>query len=99
MRASDANPFVFSRALAPGEAIERGEEVDDLLRVLTGGNNVTLYGPRRLGKTSLLAQLAASALDRRMLAVRVDLSDVLGPADVAARLEQAFRTLPGRTGR
>ena len=30
-----------------------------------------------------------------MPGVRIDLSDVLSPADVAARLEQAFRALPG----
>lgn len=94
-----SNPFIFARALAPGEAIERAGEVDDLLKRARGGHNVTLYGPRRMGKTSLLKQLAVAAERKRMLAVRVDLSDVLSVADVAVRLEQAYRALPGRFGR
>jgi hypothetical protein len=94
-----SNPFIFSRALAPGEAIERRDEVRRLLERVRGGHNVTLYAPRRFGKTSLLRQVAAAAEKSRMLTVRVDLSDALSIADVAVRLEQAYRALPGSWGR
>lgn len=94
-----ANPFVHARALAPEEAIGRRTEVDSLLRRAIGGHNVTLHGPRRTGKTSLLTQLAGAAERTRMPVVRVDLSDVLSPADVAIRLEQSLRALPGKLSR
>jgi uncharacterized protein len=89
------NPFVFSRALAPSEAILRRREVDDLLAKVLGGHNVALYGPRRTGKTSLLHQLCDVGSKQRLHVVQVDLSDVLSAADVTIRLEQAFRALPG----
>jgi predicted AAA+ superfamily ATPase len=56
-----SNPFVFSRALSPSEAIERPHEVQALLDKVTGGHAVTLYAPRRMGKTSLLKQLQLRA--------------------------------------
>lgn len=94
-----ANPFVFSRALSPGEAIERPKEVRALLDKLQGGNAVTLYAARRMGKTSLLKQLLSRAEREGDSGVLVDLSDVLSEQDVAIRLEQAYRSLPGRLKR
>jgi uncharacterized protein len=93
------NPFVFSRALSPDEAIGRGREVETLLGKLQGGHAVTLYAARRMGKTSLLKQLLSRAEREKTPGVLVDLSDVLSAQDVAVRLEQAFRVLPGRLGR
>lgn len=91
-----SNPFVFSRALSPEEAIERPGDVQHLLGKVLGGHAVTLYAARRMGKTSLLKQLLDSAAGEGVPGVLVDLSDVLSPADVAVRLEQAYRALPGR---
>jgi ATP/maltotriose-dependent transcriptional regulator MalT len=88
------NPFVYARALAPDEAMSRPEGVG-LLDRAAGGHNVVLYAPRRFGKTTLLNQVLEQATERDMPGVRIDLSDVLSPADVAARLEQAFRAMPG----
>lgn len=98
-RTGTVNPFVFSRAVAPSEAILRRGEVDDLLSKVTGGHNVALSGPRRTGKTSLLHQLAEAASRRKMHVVSVDLSDVLSVADVAVRLQEALRALPGTARR
>lgn len=89
-----ANPFVFARALAPDEAMTR-PEASELLGRAAGGHNTVLYAPRRFGKTTLLNQVLEGAVERDMPGVRIDLSDVLSSADVAARLEQAFRKLPG----
>lgn len=93
------NPFVYARPLTPGEAIERADDVRQLLELSEGGHNVTLYAARRMGKTSLLKQLSEAAGRRKMPSVLVDLSDVLSVPDVAARLEQAFRALPGNLKR
>jgi hypothetical protein len=89
-----ANPFVHARALVPEESIHRVEG-DRLLELATGGHNAVLYAPRRFGKTTLLKQVLQDAAERDMPGVLVDLSDVLGTGDVAVRLEQAFRGLPG----
>lgn len=94
-----ANPFVYVRALAPEEAIERTDEVRLLLERAAGGHAMTVYAARRMGKTSLLKQLRAAAERKKMPSVLIDLSDVLSVADVAVRLEQAYRTLPGRLAR
>jgi uncharacterized protein len=88
------NPFVFARALAPDEAMER-PELGHLLRRAAGGHNLVLYAPRRFGKTTLLNQVLERAVQLDMPGVRIDLTDVLSSADVAARLEQAYRGLPG----
>jgi uncharacterized protein len=79
----------------PAEGIERSAEVDLLLGRAAGGHHVALYAPRRMGKTSLLKQVRAAADGQKIVNVLVDLSDVLSAADVAVRLEQAFRALPG----
>ncbi len=60
---------------------------------------MALYAARRMGKTSLLKQVRMAADGQKIVNVLVDLSDVLSVADVAVRLEQAYRTLPGRLKR
>lgn len=94
-----SNPFVYSRAVAPEEAIDRPDDVRVLLEKAAGGHATTLHAARRMGKTSLLKQLRAAASQADMPSVLVDLSDVLSVADVAVRLEQAYRGLPGRLAR
>jgi len=94
-----SNPFVFSRALSPDEAIERPGDVQRLLGDVAGGHAVTLYAARRMGKTSLLKQLLARAEEEEMPGVLVDFSDVLSVRDVGVRLEQAYRALPGGLSR
>ena len=94
------NPFVYSRPLAPQEAINRDEDVATLLDLAEGGHNATLFAPRRFGKTTLLKQLVEAAESRAgMLAVLVDFSDALSDADVAARLEYSYRGMQGPVAR
>ena len=94
------NPFVYSRPLTPAEAIGRSDDVAHLLGLAEGGHNVTVFAPRRYGKTSLLKQLAdAAERAADMPVVDVDFSDVLSEADVAARLEHSYRALQGPVAR
>ncbi len=88
------NPFVHARALLPEESIARVENTR-LVSLVAGGHNAVLHAPRRFGKTTLVSTCLQDAIERDMPGVLVDLSDVLSVADVAARLEQAFRALPG----
>lgn len=92
------NPFVHARALTPSESIERHER-GRLVELSAGGHNAVVHAPRRFGKTTLLKQVLRDAFERDMPGVLIDLSDVLSVADVAARLEQAFRAWPGNLRR
>jgi hypothetical protein len=93
-----SNPFVHARALTPDESIERDERAR-LLELASAGHNAVVHAPRRFGKTTLLKQVLRGASERDMPGVFVDLSDVLSVPDVGARLEQAFRALPGQVRR
>ena len=48
------NPFVTTAYIGPEYFCDRKKETDDLVRLLTNGNNVALISPRRIGKTDLL---------------------------------------------
>ena len=93
-----SNPFIHARALRPEESIPR-DESERLLELAVGGHNTVLHAPRRFGKTTALKQLLARAERSGLIGVMIDLSDVLSVADVAARLEQALRALPGELRR
>jgi predicted AAA+ superfamily ATPase len=54
-----------------------------------------LYAPRRFGKTTLLNQILEMAMEVDMPGLRIDFSDVLSTADVAARLDVIIALLPG----
>ena len=49
-----ANPFITSGYLAPHYVCDRVEETGLLTRLITNGNHVALFSPRRLGKTGLI---------------------------------------------
>jgi uncharacterized protein len=94
------NPFTYARPVEPAEVTGRDDEIAHLLALAEGGHNVTVYGPRRFGKTSLVMKLLHDAeLEAGMVPVLVDLSDVLSPLDLAIRLERAYRALRGPVGR
>lgn len=48
------NPFITTGYVGPEFFCDREKETDDLIRILTNGNNVALISPRRYGKTDLL---------------------------------------------
>jgi len=92
------NPFVFTRAIRPGDLIGREEEVAELLRDALGGHYVRLTAPRRYGKTSLLAKLFATATrDHGLQCVRIDLYGAVSLADLVVRFERGYAAhLKGR---
>jgi len=94
------NPFIYDRPLQPEQMIDRAGEIAQLIDSADGGHSTCLYAPRRFGKTSLLRSVL-SAADRRlnMIPVLVDLSEILSQADLAIRLEQAYRALRGPVAR
>ena len=45
------NPFVTTGYVGDEYFCDREKETEDLIRLLTNGNNVALISPRRIGKT------------------------------------------------
>src|ERR671935_1113924 len=95
---TDLNPFVYSRPIAPDEVIDRDQEVRELLASAAGGHFVSLYAPRKYGKTTLLRRVLRDAeREEGMVPILVDLYGVLSIADVAIRFERAYaRQLKGK---
>ena len=88
---TDLNPFVYSRPIAPDEVIDRDQEVRELLASAAGGHFVSLYAPRKYGKTSLLRRVLRDAeREEGLVPILVDLYGVLSFADVAVRFERAY---------
>ncbi|MDR0363971.1 MAG: ATP-binding protein [Bacteroidales bacterium] len=48
------NPFNYGTIVKGDNFYDRKEECKRIVRVLSGGNNIVLYAPRRFGKTSLV---------------------------------------------
>lgn len=55
------NPFVFAEPLAPGDLVDREEELALLVERRHDGLNTRLASPRDFGKTSLLHRAIADA--------------------------------------
>lgn len=93
--ALDANPFVYSRPVAPGQMIDREPELARMLELAHVGQAVRLEAPRRYGKTTLLGRLAADAEREGIATAYVDFSSVYSVGDAAARIVAAYRDLQG----
>src|SRR5215210_807376 len=75
------NPFLYGR---PGERAE-------LLDSIRSGQPVTVYGPRRYGKTSIARVVEQEAADEwGILAVHADLWGVSSTADIVGVLGRAY---------
>lgn len=48
------NPFIISEKVVPEYFCDRKEESEELMKLLTNGNNVVLISHRRIGKTALI---------------------------------------------
>jgi hypothetical protein len=66
------NPFEFGRELSLDELVDREAELAELRGILVGSGKCFLIGPRRYGKTSLLAGAAALAAKEKALVLRYD---------------------------
>jgi len=51
------NPFQYGAKVTGDSFFDRIEIKKSILNVVSGGNNAVLYGPRRYGKSSLMAQV------------------------------------------
>lgn len=51
------NPFKFGRIVTGDEFVDREREIAEIVRDIRSGMNVVLYSHRRMGKSSLLAEI------------------------------------------
>jgi hypothetical protein len=68
MRTNLPNPFQYGRELDASELVDRARELDILKAAIRNRDKLFLIGPRRFGKTSLLAA-AADQVDAEQVAV------------------------------
>ncbi len=69
---SGKNPFEYGRELGAGELVDRRDELAMIGRAMGNGGKLFLIGPRRYGKTSLLAAAEAHAEQEGTVVLRFD---------------------------
>jgi hypothetical protein len=86
------SPFIYEDPLEPPEGLaDRAGELALLRDRIAESRNSRLAGPRRYGKTSLLNAALAAADKDGFVAIYVNFLGVLTAADVAERIERAYR--------
>lgn len=93
------NPFRFDRLPAASSFFDREKEVAEIVKAITGGVNLLVYGPRRMGKTSCLLKAARIAADKHgAVSFFVDLSLYATLADVTEALLKSAMPALGSLG-
>ena len=75
------NPFRYGSKVTGGEFYDRVEIQKSILNVIDGGNNVVLYGPRRYGKSSLMAEVVEQLRTRDVPCACLNMMDVASLED------------------
>lgn len=68
----DRNPFEYGRELDRLELVDREQEIMEIRRVIHNRGKLFLVGPRRFGKTSLLAAAGEEAAAGGVIVLRFD---------------------------
>lgn len=93
------NPFEYGSAVSGNAFYDREEIKRDMLNAVDGGNNVLLYGPRRYGKSSLVAQVFADLGPRGVPCVLIDMMEIRSVDAFVRRYAQAvYRALSPSAG-
>ena len=66
------NPFEFGGELKAASLIDREQELDLVIRTIVNGGKLFLIGPRRFGKTSILAAAEERLADSGVVVLRYD---------------------------
>jgi hypothetical protein len=85
------SPFIYEEPLEPNELADRAEELGLLRDRAAETRNSRLEGSRRFGKTTLLKAALAAADKDGFVPIYVNFLGVLTAADVAERVERAYR--------
>ena len=83
------NPFEYQRIVVGKTFIDREQEINTLKKALISGENILLYSPRRLGKSSLLKETLLKIQNQRIV-IYVDLWECLTEGEIAEKLATAI---------
>ncbi len=83
------NPFRFNTLRPSDPFCDREQELADLVSHGMNGANVTLFSPRRYGKTSLIKRAQKELHDKGAYVFYVDFYRVMSVEDLASRLARA----------
>jgi uncharacterized protein len=86
-----ASPFVYEEPVDPAGLVDRETEVATLVDRLNDGRNSRVEAPRRFGKTSIFRKVLAEVERDGLVPIYVNFLGVLTTADVAERIERAYR--------
>jgi uncharacterized protein len=86
----DANPFRYGGVARGEHFTNREDELAALLEDVRGGQDVVIFSPRRLGKTSLVTRAVEQLRGEDMLVAYLDLLGSPTKAELADDLAQAF---------
>lgn len=85
------SPFVYDEPLSSANLVGRSDLLAQLRERAFDGRNSRLEGPRRFGKTSLLRAVLGAARSDGAHAIEVNFLGCVTAADVAERIEIAYR--------
>src|SRR6266567_384504 len=86
-----ASPFVYEEPVEPDGLVDRETEVAALVDRLNDGRNSRVEAPRRFGKTSIFRKVLVEVERDGLVPIYVNFLGVLTAADVAERIERAYR--------
>ena len=75
------NPFRYGAKVTGGTFYDRREIKSSMLNVIDGCNNVVLYGPRRYGKSSLVAEIIEELSEKGVICVYMNMMEVASLSD------------------
>ena len=83
------NPFRYGAKVTGGSFYDRREIKASMLNVLDGCNNVVLYGPRRYGKSSLVAEMIEELRGKGVACVYLNMMNVASLSDFVMSYSKA----------
>lgn len=89
------NPFAYSNYVTGESFCNRRKELSELLRYITGSQNVLLYSHRRYGKSSLIRQafLEIKEHNLKISAMHIELYGTISEKDFIIRMFQGLNQL------
>ena len=65
------NPFIISGYISPEYFCDREEETARMLNAIENGRHITLFSPRRMGKTGLIRHLFYQSCEKEEIHSRL----------------------------
>ena len=88
------NPFRYGAKVTGGAFYDRREIKTSMLNVLAGCNNVVLYGPRRYGKSSLVAEMMSELQSQGVVCLYLNMMSLASLSDfIMAYTKAAYAEL------